>query len=198
MHLSNVPIGKKLILAFAVVLLAIGAMGATVYLNLRALNESDAGRTLSNQMVRDTSAAEFSLARQENSYRGYLVSSDPYYLDRANTHRATFKEKLEDLRGVGSAEAIARVDAAEAAADAWFEAVVVRGAALARDPATRAQAEAMVGNDGEADRLMAPVEEAIDGVKAINQTNLDAARELQRQATVVAKISLMSAWRSPS
>ncbi|WP_395652134.1 methyl-accepting chemotaxis protein [Brevundimonas sp.] len=191
MHLSNVPIGKKLILAFAVVLLAIGAMGATVYVNLQALKKSDAGRTLANQMVRDAAAAEFSLARQENSYRGYLVSDDPYYLDRANTHRATFKARLEDLRGVGSPEADAKVDAAEAAGDVWFDAVVVKGAALARNPATRAQAEAMVGNDGEADRLMAPVEEAIDGVKAINQTNLDASRELQRRATVVAEVSLM-------
>ena len=191
MHLSNVPIARKLILAFAVVLLAIAAMGATLYVNFQSLKRSDAGRTTANAMVRDTAAAEYSLARQENSYRGFLVSSDPYYLGRANSHRAKFKEHLEALRGAGSPEADAQIDKAEAAADAWFEAVVVKGSELARNPATHAQAVAMVGNDGLADQLMTPVEEAIDGLKAIENANLDAARNLQRSATQTAEWSLL-------
>ena len=191
MHLSNVPIGRKLILAFAVVLLAIGAMGATVYMNLQALRQSDDLRTVGNQMVRDTSAAEFSLARQENSFRGYLVSGDPYYLERADSHRASFKEKLEALRELAPADTDTHLDAAEQAADVWFENIVVRGSALARNAATRPQAAAMVGNDGEADRLMAPVEAEVDSLKAINAANLDTARNLQRRATVVAEIGLL-------
>ncbi|RYE64771.1 MAG: methyl-accepting chemotaxis protein [Oxalobacteraceae bacterium] len=190
MTLSNIPIAKKLILAFAVVLLAIGGMGATLFVNFQALKRSDAGRTVANQMVRDTAGAEYSLARQENSYRGYLVSSDPYYLERTNSHRAKFKEKLEALRGAGSPEADAKIDAAEAAADAWFQTVVIKGSELARNPATRAEAVAMVGNDGVADQLMAPVENAIEGLKTINTANLDASRELQRRATTMAEMSL--------
>ena len=87
MHLTNVPIGQKLILAFAVILLSIGTMGAVLFVNLQALKNSDVLRSTANQMVRDTSAAEFSMSRQENSFRGYLVSSDPFYIERIDTHR---------------------------------------------------------------------------------------------------------------
>jgi methyl-accepting chemotaxis protein len=190
MHLSNVPIGKKLILAFAVVLLAIGAMGATLFVNFQALRKSDVQRTAGNQMVRDTSAAEFAMARQENSFRGYLVSDDPYYIERINTHRATFKAKLESLRGIGTADADAHIDEAEKAADAWYDNVVVKGIALARNPATRAQAEAMVSHDGEADRSMAPVEGALDDLAKINAATLQNAKDLQGKATTVAEWSL--------
>jgi len=189
--LSNVPIGKKLILAFASILLAISAMGGVVYLNLQEVKTSDALRSTANTMMRETSAAEFSLARQENSFRGYLVSSDPYYLDRTNSHRAAFKEKLDSLRGSGTVEADAVIDDVERAADAWFEGVVVKGAALARDPATRAEAVAMVGNAGAADQLMTPVETAMDKLKAINTAHLDEARGLQRRATTVAELSVV-------
>ncbi|WP_421729655.1 methyl-accepting chemotaxis protein [Brevundimonas sp.] len=191
MKLSNVPIGKKLILAFASILLAISAMGGVVYLNLKEVKTSDALRSTANAMTRETAAAEFSLARQENSYRGYLVSSDPYYLDRTNAHRAAFKEKLDTLRGSGTVEADAVIDDVEKAADAWFEGVVVNGATLARDPATRAEAVAMVGNAGIADQLMTPVETAMDKLKAIISANLDQARDLQHRATAVAEMSLL-------
>jgi methyl-accepting chemotaxis protein len=190
MHLSNVPIGRKLILAFAVILLAIGAMGATITVNLMALRKADAQRTIGNQMVRDTSAAEFSMARQENSFRGYLVSDDPYYVERINTHRANFKAKLETLRGVGTPDADAHIDEAEKAADAWYENIVVKGLALARNPATKGQADLLVGHDGEADRFMGPVESALDDLSKINQANLDAARALQDRATTVSEWSL--------
>ena len=191
MKLSNVPISKKLILAFATILLAIGAMGATVYVNLEKLKDAGVVRSVANQMVRDTAAAEYSLARQENSYRGYLVSNDRYYIDRTNSHRATFKGKLNDLRGVGSPEADAKVDAVEKAADVWFDNIVTKGEVLARDPATHAQALAAVGNNGEADKLMTPVEEAMDGLKAINNANLDAVRLAQDRATLIAEWSVI-------
>ena len=191
MKLSNVPIGRKLIIAFASILLAIGVMGATVYVNLEKLKDAGVVRSVANQMVRDTAAAEYSLARQENSYRGYLVSNDRYYIDRTNSHRATFKGKLNDLRGVGSPEADTKVDAVEKAADVWFDNIVTKGEVLARDPATHAQALAAVGNNGEADKLMTPVEEAMDGLKAINNANLDAVRLAQDRATSIAEWSVI-------
>jgi methyl-accepting chemotaxis protein len=189
--LSNVPIGKKLILAFAIVLLAIMGMGGTIFFNLQALKRSDVERSAGNQMWRDTAAAEFSMARQENSYRGFLVSRDPYYVGRVDSHRAAFKAKLQALRAEASADVILQIDAADQAADAWYQNVVVAGLALERDPATRAQALAMVGNDGVADQLMAPVESAIDNLKTMAETRLDAAKTMQRQATDAASYGLM-------
>ena len=191
MKLSNVPIGRKLVLAFAIVLLAIGGMGGTIYFELNALKQSDVQRSQASQMERDTSAAQFSLARQENSYRGFLVSGDPYYLERVDSHRAKFKDKLQAVRAEGAPETIAQVNAAEAAADVWYNEIVTKGTALARNPATHAQAVAMVGNDGQADQLMGPVEEAIDNLKAINQNILDAAKAKQHAATSATEVGLL-------
>jgi methyl-accepting chemotaxis protein len=189
MRLSHISIARKLLLAFATVLLAIGAMGGTLYLNLEALKASDVARSVANKANRDLADLEFRLARQENSYRGFLVSSDPYYLERADSHRAKFKEDLVALREDGHAEeSLRHIDAA---ADAWFEAVVTQGTRLARDPATRPQAMAMVRNNGLADRYMAAVEELIEVLKAENQARLDLARDKQRDATVTASWALL-------
>ena len=191
MHLTNVPIGQKLILAFAVILLSIGTMGAVLFVNLQALKNSDVLRSTANQMVRDTSAAEFSMSRQENSFRGYLVSSDPFYIERIDTHRVAFKTKLDALRATGSPQADTLIDAAEKSADNWFDTIVVKGLALAGDPATKAQADILVNHDGEADRLMGPVESALDGLKTLNQASLDEARKLQNNATETAHWSVV-------
>ena len=190
MRLSNVPIGKKLIIAFAAILFSIGAMGAVLFINFQSLGKADGLRSAANEMVRDTAAAEFSMVRQENSFRGFLVSDDPYYAEQIDADRTTFKTRLDELRRTGSPEADTLIDVAGRAADTWYEAIAVRGIALARNPATKALADQMVSRDAEADRLMGPVEEALSGLKTVNQTALDAAKVLQRDATTFAEYSL--------
>ena len=194
MKLSNVPISRKLILAFAVVLLAIGGMGGTIFLQLESLKQADAQRDAGNKLVQDVSAAEFSLARQENSLRGFLVSADPYYLERLDSHRANFKAKLDDVRVGGDAEVVTQVNAAEAAADAWYDRIVTQGSALAANPATRAEAAALVGNDGEADQLIAPVEAAMENLHSISDRMLESASAQQNQATATAMFSLIAGF----
>jgi methyl-accepting chemotaxis protein len=190
MKLSNVPIAKKLLLAFGIILLTIGAMGAVLVVNFHSLKKADYQRTIANEMVRDVTAAEFSMGRQENSFRGFLVSGAPYYAERVDTHRASFKTKLEELRENGSSEADALIDSAEAAADAWYETIAARGLALARNPATQAQADLMVAPDGEADRLMAPIEESLEALLAMEMADLEEAKVLQRNAAATAEYSL--------
>ena len=191
MHLSNVSIGKKLILAFAAILLAMTAMGGGVFVNLKGIGDADGARTAANQMVRDAAAAEDAMVRQENNYRGYLVSEDPFYIERVDAERATFKEKLGAIADIASPPVKARADASERAADAWYENVVVKGGALARIPATRSQALAMVGRNGAADGLMAPIESEIDQLQTLIQDNLTLAKSTQKNAIKTAELSLI-------
>ncbi|WGM46166.1 hypothetical protein KOAAANKH_01032 [Brevundimonas sp. NIBR10] len=191
MHLSNVPIGKKLILAFAVVLLAIGAMGATIFFNLQALAKAGEARSAANAIVRDTARVEFKMARQENSYRGFLVSGDRYYLERLDSHRADFKAGLEALRSNGGAEMDRLADVIEQGGDAWFENVVTAGVALAANPATHAQAVAMVGQDGTADNYTNVVEEGLDALNTQNMAALESTRNAQAAAAKTAQIALL-------
>jgi methyl-accepting chemotaxis protein len=184
------PVGRKLFLAFACVLTAIAVMGAVVFLQLRTLDGAQAERSVANSMVRSTAAAEFYLVRQENSFRGFLISNDDYYIQRAAAHRNSFKSKLAEMRADATGDNLDAINAAERTADAWYEHVVTGGRALAMNPATRSQALTMVGRDGSADKVMEPVEQAIDSIKTANEADLERARIQYDAAMAGAKWTL--------
>ncbi|WP_271083902.1 methyl-accepting chemotaxis protein [Brevundimonas sp. NIBR11] len=191
MFFTNLPIGKKLAIAFAAVLLAIGAMGATIFVNLHALAKAGEARSTANAIVRKTATIEFKMARQENSYRGFLVSGDRYYLERLDAHRSDFKAGLADLRTEGNAEADRLADVIETGADDWYEHVVTPGVALASNPATKAQAVAMVGRDGAADNYTQVVEDGLEALNTQNMTALQATRDAQDAAASMALTALL-------
>jgi methyl-accepting chemotaxis protein len=189
--LTNLPIGRKLALAFATVLLAIAAMGAIVFLNLRALDAAGTARSEANRDVRTLATIELKLARQENSFRGFLISGDPYYLERLEAHRTDFRAGVEELRKDGSPETLGHINKMEAAAEDWHKHVVEAGTALARNPATHAQAVAMIGRNGSADTYIGAVEEALDAVKTITMAQLDALRAAQSRTANNALTALL-------
>ncbi|HYC97558.1 CHASE3 domain-containing protein, partial [Brevundimonas sp.] len=191
MSLTNLSVSRKLAVAFSAVLLAIAAMGGVIFPNLNAIQHAGVNRANANQAMRDTALAELKLGRQENSFRGYLISGDPYYLQRLDAHRADFKKALDDLRNRADADVDARANATEAAADEWFEKAVVPGGRLAANPATHAQALAMVGRDSVADEYIGKAEDAMDAIKTVNAAHLDAAIKDQKDAGRNALIALI-------
>ncbi|NJC39822.1 methyl-accepting chemotaxis protein [Brevundimonas alba] len=192
MLLTNVPIGRKLAIAFSAVLLAIAAMGAIVFMNLRALDVAGAARSAANADMRTISAVELKLSRQENSYRGFLVSNDRYYLERLDAHGTDFRTALEELRKSGNPAVQGHVGEIQAAIEDWRKNVVQPGAALAANPGTRAQAIAMVGRNGSADTYIGAIEESIDALKTIGMARLEEVRAAQAKATNDALIALFS------
>ena len=190
MSLTNLPVGRKLALSFTAVLLAIFAMGGTVFVNLQALERAGVVRSEANKAVRTTATAELKLARQENSLRGYLISGDRYYLERLDAHRADFKAALTELKSAHGGKAATQASETEAAADAWYDHVTETAERLAVDPSTRPQALAMVGRDGSADTFISRAEEAMDGLKAINSEALDEVRAAQATAASTAMMAM--------
>ncbi|MCS6627096.1 methyl-accepting chemotaxis protein [Roseibacterium beibuensis] len=191
MSLNNLPISRKLMLAFTVVFLAIGGMGLTIFLNLQALSQAGVERADANAVNRATASAEFYLTKQEASFRGFLLSGDQYYLDRLDAHRANFKARLKEVQTLGDAQVDAQAVAAETAGDEWYASVVETGAALARHPATHSQAVEMVGRSGTADEVISKVESAFEALGAINAKALADVREAQASATRTAGIALL-------
>ena len=193
MNLNNLKIGQKLAMAFAAVVVVIAATGTAVFLNVLDIENARQEYSTASQSIRTTQEAQFYVARQENAYRGYLVSGDPYYIERLDSHRAIFKEKLGQLRteGVGHPEVLELVDQVEAAADAWYVNVVEVGRELAADPATRAQAIAMVGREGVADTYITPAEDGMDALIEAEEAILTGARNHQTQAGNMANTVLI-------
>ncbi len=194
--IDDLTVGRKLFAAFAMVLAAIAVMGAAVFINLSALQRAGETRSVENRIDREASAAEFYLARQENSLRGYLVTADRYYLERLDAHRANFKSQLDALRRDLPANRRGLVDEAAAAGDAWYDKVVVQANSLIA-AGRGAEALALMGRDGVADQQIGPVEDALGKLKADSEIQLTAALEAQdsasRHATVALAAGLLAA-----
>jgi methyl-accepting chemotaxis protein len=192
MPFNNLRISRKLTLGFTAVILTMGTMGGAMFTNLRSLETARVAADEGRRTLLVLDEAKFFLARQENSYRGFLLSQNPYYVERLAKHRGNFKARLEILRGLmkDTPETAGKVDEIEAAADKWHAEVVEAGQVLAADPATLPQAIEMVGPDGKADGLIAPAE---DGMEAILESETKALELLQAKqiaATRFADISL--------
>jgi len=163
---NNLKISRKLTIGFAAVAVAMAGMGGAMLMNLRALDAARLETREGQEALAALGEAKFYLTRQENSYRGYLLSKNSYYAERIDKHRANFKKRLAAVRPLlaDTPELAARIDEAEVAADKWFTDVVRAGMALSADPATLPRAIEMVGPDGLADTVITPAEDAMDAV----------------------------------
>jgi len=190
---DNLKISRKLTLGFAAVAVTIAGMGGAMLLNLRSLDATRLEIRQSRDTLITLDEAKFYLTRQENSYRGYLLSLNPFYVERIDKHRANFKKRLAAARPLlaDSPELSAKIDAAEAAADRWFTDVVQAGMALSADAATLPRAVEMVGPDGLADKVISPAEDAMDAVIAAEVAKMAAQEKMQADATRNAYASLI-------
>ncbi|HEY8616801.1 methyl-accepting chemotaxis protein [Phenylobacterium sp.] len=192
MFMDNLRISRKLTVGFAAVVLTMIGMGGSTYLTLNSLRETREEAKQADEVVARLEEAKFYLARQENSYRGFLLSANPYYLERIEKHRGNFKKRMaaagELVKGEAESEKV--VADVLAAADKWHAEVVEAGQVLAADPITRQQAVDMVGPDGLADELITPAEDGIEALFEQKGKQRDALDAKQDKVTSQAFITL--------
>ena len=188
--IENMPVGRKLFVAFALVLAAIAVMGAVVLTSLMRLEAAGDQRSVENKANRDTATAEFYMTRQENALRGYLLSQDPYYLERVDAHRAKFLAAMQDLRSDLPADRAEPIDQAIQANTTWYQNVVQVSEALVRE-GRGAEAVGMVGRKGVADTYIGTLETAIDDLKTSNDVALNITRVAQENAAKEAMIAVV-------
>ncbi|MGH6979394.1 MAG: CHASE3 domain-containing protein, partial [Brevundimonas sp.] len=188
--IDDMTVGRKLAAGFGTVLAAIAVMGAVVIMNLMALDQAGAKRGLESQISLKTSEAEFYMARQENSFRGYLVTGDGYYLERLAAHRENFKKRLEGLRGDLPADRQEPVNEAEKAADEWHKQVVEQAGVLIAS-GRGSEALLLARRDGVSDTFIGPVEEQLELLEADGAAQLQAATTAQEAASRTATIALI-------
>ncbi|MDI1364340.1 MAG: methyl-accepting chemotaxis protein, partial [bacterium] len=193
MSFGDLKIPHKLMAVFAVMLATIMLMGGALLAN-KMVYEQSVGRTgRAYESLRAADTAAFRLTRQENSLRGFLLSADPYYVERLEkAHKPKFLAALKQLRELadGNAEDLARIAAVEAAY-ANFRAVAIEpGETLGADPLTRPQAIDLVRNDGVADKAVTPVEDAIEAIVKNFEAVLATEAAAQKKASTVSTLTL--------
>lgn len=189
------PAARQLALAYGAMLAALTVMGVLVVINLMALQSANEVRNRENRLDRILAEAEFRLARQENSYRGFLLSTEPYYTARLETHRAEFRKAMEQARAYVPATYQGTIDGALQAADGWYRNVAVAGQALVAQ-GRLADAERLVGQTGMSERYLDPVETAIDDLRAVNAVALESSRHAQVAASRNALIAVTAGLAS--
>ena len=167
MSFGNLKIPHKLMAVFAVLLATIMLMGGALYANKLSFERSVARTDRAYESLRTADIAAFRLTRQENSLRGFLLSGDPYYVQRLEeAHKPKFLAALEKLKilAEGDKDELSRIATVEAAYANFRQQAIEPGEALGADPATRPQAVELVRNDGVADKAVAPVEDSIEAI----------------------------------
>jgi methyl-accepting chemotaxis protein len=163
--IANFRISRKLTLAFLAVIATILVMSGAALWNLTGIGAAQHATDRSDKISLTALQARLAISRAENSFRGWLLSGNDYYLGRIDKHEGALKGRLAELRELQTdATATELIDQAEKAVDIWRKSVVEEGKKLASDPLTRPYAIAMVGPDGTADKFIAPVEEALDSL----------------------------------
>lgn len=186
MSFANLKISRKLGLGFAGVVAALMVMSAAILWNIQRLEHAVETEAAAARAIDEIAAAEFRLGRQENSYRGFLLTNEKYYLERVDSHRAAFDGHMQNLREgqngtADEAAIVAQIDAAIAAMDVWKADVVEAGVKLMKDPIMRFRAIEMVGRNGTADGIMEAVETALAGLQE-NERAKGAAATAAREA----------------
>lgn len=187
--IENLTAGRQLTLAWALTLGALVVMAVLMVTNLLALKSAGEALAREDRLNGALAEAEFRLARQENSYRGYLLSAEAYYMARLETHRAEFRRSLEGMRADTPQEHQATINQALQAADGWYRNVAMTGQALVAQ-GSLGEAEQLVGQIRVSDRYVEPVEVAINTLKEINAVALEASRHDQVAASRNAVITV--------
>jgi methyl-accepting chemotaxis protein len=168
MNLKSLSISTKLALAFATVVLIIVAMSSAALWNLARIDGANEEAEATKGRAAIAMNARLSLARVENSWRGFLLSNDNYYIGRVDKHEGALRDRMNELKQIEAHKParVAEIDAVLAGIARYRAEVVEAGKPLAADPMRRAEAIRMVGPDGLADELITPIEDGIDALIA--------------------------------
>ena len=190
--MKSLNISSKMGLGFLAVVAIILAMSAAALWNLGNISRGAAVAEQSKVTAGAAMNARMALARVENSWRGYLLSQDDYYLERVDHHEQTLRGKIAELKGLeaGSPEILAALDTVSAALDTYRAEIIEQGKKLVADPIRRFEAVEMVGQSGRADELIAPIEDGIDLVIGQEVAKNAAFEEELTSSVSVAQVAL--------
>ncbi len=191
MCISDIRISRKIGLSFAAMVLGVSAIGAMVYVKLDRIETVRVHNREVNADWREAIGARAAITRTENSLRGYLLSLDPAYIKKVQTHSASFDTKIDAIRNTagGNAQVVSLTDQAAAGIAKWRSEVVEKAIRLAADPTTLDAARAMPTSDA-ASALIDPVEAAVDGLIELQKAQAEVNAGEQQDAYVASVATL--------
>jgi signal transduction histidine kinase len=184
---ANLPISRKLMAAFAAVVVVIFASSAIVYSRLLVIESGRNSRVHITQVLETLQKAMDAMVDQETGLRGYLITGDEKFLEPYHIGGNAYTAAIQKIRELTSDNPSqqTRFDELNELATKWRSGIAEREIALMAKPETREDARALEGSTAgktAMDLVRAKVHE-IDGVERDLLAKRDAA---QRQAFATA------------
>ena len=142
---ANLPISRKLMAAFAAVVVVIFASSAIVYERLLVIEWVKNWRVHTADVLDTLQNARNSMVDQETGVRGYLITGDENFLEpyhRGGKAYATAFQKIKDLTSDSPAQQ-SWLDELNELAKEWRSGIAEREIALMAKPETREDARAL-------------------------------------------------------
>ena len=142
---ANLPISRKLMAAFAAVVLVICASSAVVYDRLSVIEWARNMRLQATDVLETLGSAMDAMVDQETGVRGYLLSGDQKFLEpyrRGGSAYTAAVQKLKDLVSNDPVQ-LRRLDELDELAKKWRSGTAEREIALMAKPETREDARAL-------------------------------------------------------
>ncbi len=143
--MKNLRISRKLLLAFALLVAGVVAMGGFVLTAMHGVGQATARTRAANDEKAGMVAVTAALVAEQNAVRAYLLTQQDRFLQIMQTEAAAYKAALARVRAEEPDPAQrARLDATDALIREFQAQALDRQVALARDPQTRPQALALL------------------------------------------------------
>ncbi|MFS2108062.1 methyl-accepting chemotaxis protein [Sphingomonas sp. Sphisp140] len=181
MSLDNIPIKRKLLLAFAGILAVFGLVGAVVVTNLSGLRRAADDKEHSLRAMAHVQTMMSNVLEQQNAARAFALLGTEAFVDDYRAGYGKFQQAVAAFRQDStSAEQLGRVDKLVADVQALRE-KLDRVIALARNPATRAEAARLSGV-----KMLGDIRATVGAIDTTQQQRVDMRIEAEDAAAASA------------
>ncbi|NRP21977.1 Methyl-accepting chemotaxis protein IV [Ensifer adhaerens] len=191
MGMRDLKTARKLGLAFALLVVAAGCIGAVVHQQVVTVEKAGRASEVHGRIVAAATDIRLSMARLESSVRGLLVSRDKRYIDSIEKHYASLLKNVDITRKTAESdsEVAAKMKIMLDHVGTWRLKVLepVMGKALKEK--TFAQAVDIAMSDT-ADSYIDPAQTIIEELRAAEHTAMDNAADEVAKANFATKVTL--------
>ncbi|MEC5324737.1 methyl-accepting chemotaxis protein, partial [Aurantimonas sp. A3-2-R12] len=186
MTLNNIRISRKLLIAFAAIIVTTVVANYLVYRDLESVQASVAANERSFSLNVKAEVILETMVEQQNAVRGFVLTGEDKFTKAYEKAKADFLESAAFFRGnTVSSEQLARLDRLEAFVTNWQAQSAERQIALAGNPMTRQQAIDLTTTStlAEARGIVAEIKEAQEQIVTTRM-------EEKHAATLAAEMTL--------
>src|SRR5690606_9062838 len=175
------------------VVAVIVTLGVVVFIQLSHVDRAAQDVTRGEAVVQKLMQIQRSVDQQESNTRAYVSVQNPHYLERLPVHDGRFGDHVAELREmmVRVPGADEQIDALETAVADYRREIGEAETRLAGNPATRAEAMALV-ESGAAATWMDPIDAAFAELTQMQEARLEHYNASQDRAVLVARTALFA------